>query len=134
MTLFNLGHTGAVQINVSIYLSSSLLYLSVINKFMNKSVTCFALSASNKERLTQRRNHVFKVGGPIPWSIVLLPFYRKKRQVYPVWCSGLHNHSLFIKKLCKKFGGPSKFWGGPDPLTPSGCAHGLAPHRHVSIC
>jgi len=33
--------------------------------------------------------------------------------------------SLFIKKLCKKSGGPSKFWGGPDPLpqTPSGCAH-----------
>jgi len=26
----------------------------------------------------QRRNHVFKVGGPIPWSRVLLPFYRKK--------------------------------------------------------
>jgi len=23
-------------------------------------------------------NHVFKVGGPIPWSRVLLPFYRKK--------------------------------------------------------
>jgi len=21
------------------------------------------------------------------------------------------------KKLCKKLGGPSKFWGGPDPLT-----------------
>jgi len=25
----------------------------------------------------QGRNHVFKVGGPIPWSRVLLPFYRK---------------------------------------------------------
>jgi len=23
-------------------------------------------------------NHVFKVGGPIPWFMVLLPFYRKK--------------------------------------------------------
>jgi len=23
------------------------------------------------------RNHVFKVGGPLPWSRVLLPFYRK---------------------------------------------------------
>ena len=71
----------------------------------------------------QGRNHVFKVGGPIPWSRVLLPFYRKKiRQVYPVWCSWLHNHTLFIKKLCKKLEGPSKFWGGPDPpcLTPAG--------------
>jgi len=24
------------------------------------------------------RNNIFKVGGPIPWSRVLLPFYRKK--------------------------------------------------------
>jgi len=30
----------------------------------------------------QRRNHVFKVGGPIPWSRVLLPFYRKKLDRY----------------------------------------------------
>jgi len=47
----------------------------------------------------QGRNHVSKVGGPIPWSMVLLPFYRKKiRQVYPVWCSRLHNHSLYSSK------------------------------------
>jgi len=26
----------------------------------------------------QGRNHVFKVGGPIPWSRVLLPFHTKK--------------------------------------------------------
>ena len=25
----------------------------------------------------QGRNHVFKVGVPVPWSGVLLPFYRK---------------------------------------------------------
>ena len=30
------------------------------------------------------------------------PSKKKIRQVYPVWCSRLHNHSLFIKKLCKK--------------------------------
>jgi len=30
----------------------------------------------------QERNHVFKVGGPIPWSSVLLPFYRKKLNSY----------------------------------------------------
>ena len=52
----------------------------------------------------QGRNHVFKVGCPIPWSRALLPFYRKNRQVYPVWCSRLHNHTLFIKKLCKSWG------------------------------
>jgi len=40
---------------------------------------------------------------------VLLPFYRKIRQVSPVWCSRLHNHTLFIKKLCKKLGSQSKF-------------------------
>ena len=63
----------------------------------------------------QGRNHVFKVEGPIPWSMVLLPFYTKKiRQVYPVWCSWLHNYTLFIKKLRKNLGGPSRFREGPD--------------------
>ena len=32
------------------------------------------------------------------------PSTEKNRQVYPVWCSRLHNHTLFIKKLCKKLG------------------------------
>jgi len=64
----------------------------------------------------QGRNHVFKVGGPIPWSRALLPFYRKNRQVYPVWCSRLHNHTLFIT-LTLTVGGPSKF-GGLDPWPP----------------
>jgi len=50
--------------------------------------------------------------------MVLLPFYKKLRQVYPIWCSRLHNHTLFIKQLCKTFGDPSKFWRGPDPPTP----------------
>jgi len=43
--------------------------------------------------------------GAIPWSWVLLPFYRKNiRQVYTVWCSRLHNRtiSLLITKLRKK--------------------------------
>ena len=69
------------------------------------------------------RNHVFKVGGPISWSRVLPPFYRKNRQVYPVWCSRLHNHTLFIKKLCKKVRGPFKFWEGPGPPGPQVVAH-----------
>ena len=65
----------------------------------------------------QGRNHVFKVGRPIPWSKILLPFYRKIRPIYPVWCSRLHNHTLFIRKLRKKLRGLSKFLGsGPhDP-------------------
>jgi len=55
----------------------------------------------------------FQSWGPIPWSRVLLPLYRKK-QVYPVWCSRLHNHTIH-KKLCKKLGVRLNFW---DVRTP----------------
>jgi len=72
---------------------------------------------------SQGRNHVFKVGGPIPWSWVLLPFYRKNRQVYPVWYSRLHNHTLFINKLCKKLRVHANFGEVRTPRPPSGCAH-----------
>jgi len=42
------------------------------------------------------------------------------RQVYPVWSSRLHNHTLFIKKLRKKLGGSVQILGGggPEPPTP----------------
>ena len=72
----------------------------------------------------QERNHVFEVGGPIPWSMVLLPFYKKNRQVYPVWCSRLHNHTLFIKRLCKSWGFV-QILGRSGPPLPSGCAHAV---------
>ena len=39
------------------------------------------------------------------------PSTEKIRQVYPVWCSWLHNHTLFITVTGSKVGGPSKFWG-----------------------
>jgi len=48
--------------------------------------------------VTQRRNNVFKVGGPVPWSRVLLPFYRKKLTGLH---NRLHNHTLFIRKPCR---------------------------------
>ena len=48
-------------------------------------------------------NHVFKVGGPIPWYRVLLPFYRKNRQFTQFGAVG-YMITLFIKKLCKKLG------------------------------
>jgi len=41
---------------------------------------------------------------------------KKIRKVYPVWCSRLHNHTIHQKATRKR--------GGPDPQTPSGCAHG----------
>ena len=55
-----------------------------------------------------------KLGGPISWSRVLSPFYRKIRQVYPVWCN--RSHSIH-QKLCKSWGS-SKFWEGLDPRPP----------------
>jgi len=75
----------------------------------------------------QERNHAFKVGGPVPWSRVLLPFYRKK-QVYPVWCNQLYNHTLFIKKLRKTWGVRPNFLGVQTSPTPSGCAHDRVNH------
>jgi len=53
----------------------------------------------------QGRNHVFKVVGVQFLGLgYYYPSTEKNRQVYPVWCSRLHNHTLFIKKLCKKLG------------------------------
>ena len=54
-----------------------------------------------------------------PWSRVLLPSYRQKiRQVYPVWCSRLHNHILFIKKLQKTWVVRPNFFGVRAPQPP----------------
>jgi len=56
----------------------------------------------------QGRNHVFKVGGPIPWSRLL---YRKNTDVIPsfVDCSLLRNGNHTLHQ--KSWGGPSIFWG-----------------------
>jgi len=63
-----------------------------------------------------------KLGGPVSWSMVLLPFYRKKiTQVYPVWCSRLHNHTIH-QKATRKLGVCLNF-GVQTPQTPGGCAH-----------
>ena len=62
--------------------------------------------------------------GPVPWSRVLLPLYRKKiRQVYSVgYIITLYSSKSYVKR------GPSKFWGSwpPEPAT-----HWLHP-CHVS--
>ena len=77
----------------------------------------------------QERNHVRLQS----WGVQFLglgyyyPSTEKIRQVYPVWCSRLHNHTLFIKKLCVQGWGSVQIlrvWtSGPH----SGCAHGLTP-------
>ena len=58
-------------------------------------------------------NHVFNASTWVVQFLIGLGYYyastEKNRQVYPVWCSRLHNHTLFIEMLCKKSGAPSKF-------------------------
>jgi len=62
----------------------------------------------------QGRNHVFKVGGPIPWSRLL---YRTKY--------GWHTQFRALQSAAKKLGLSVQILGGPDPLDPpSGCALG----------
>ena len=67
------------------------------------------------EEYKQEHNHVFKVGGPIPWSRVLLPFYRKKLDRSTQFGAVGYIITLYSSKSYVKVGGPSKFWGGPDP-------------------
>jgi len=54
----------------------------------------------------QGRNHFFKFAGfnSLFWGITTL-LQKEIRPVYPVWCSRLHNHILFIKNLRKKLWG-----------------------------
>jgi len=44
------------------------------------------------------------------------------REVYPVWCSRLHNRTLFIEKLRKKLRGSVQILGVQTP-DPNVCAH-----------
>jgi len=65
----------------------------------------------------QPSNHVFKVGGSSSLVYGITTFLQKEiRQVYPVWCSRLHNHTLFIKKLCKTWGFVQILGGSDAPL------------------
>ena len=82
------------------------------------TVLCYACLLSTSGATTS-----LKLGVLIPWSRVLLPFYRKNRQVYLVWCSRLHNHTLFIKEQCKKLGVRSNFGEVQTPNSSSVCAH-----------
>jgi len=68
----------------------------------------------------QGRNHVFKAGGPILWSMVLLPFYRKKldksTQFGAVgYINAIYRYSSksYVKKL-----GDCPDLEGPEPSRP----------------
>ena len=50
--------------------------------------------------------------------MVLLPFYRKKLDRSTQFGAVGYIITLYSSKSYVKVGGPSKFWGGPDPLDP----------------
>ena len=67
-----------------------------------------------------------KLGGPISWSEILLPFSGKKFDRYSQFGVVCYPHQTPTKSYIKKLGGPSIFLGGgADPLlsTASSCAH-----------
>ena len=72
-------------------------------------------------RVMQGRNHVFKVGGPIPWSRVLLPFYRKKLDRSTQFGAVGYIIALYSSKSYVESLGSVQIMGGPDPRPPSGC-------------
>jgi len=78
-------------------------------------------AATNYPWSRQGRNHVFKVGGPIAWSLFCTEQNTDDIPSF-VHCSLLRNgnHTLHHKR----WGGPSKFWRSGPPTTPSCCALG----------
>ena len=70
------------------------------------------------------KHHVFKVGGPIPWSRVLLPFYRKKLDRSTQFGAVGNIITLYSSKSYVKSWGSVQILGKSGPPTPGGCAHG----------
>ena len=88
--------------------------------------------------LGQGRNHVFKVGGPISWYRVLLPFYRKKLDRSTQFGAIGYIITLFIKKLCKKLGVRPNFgevWTPRPPMVASMSlgGRGFDGHGHTGL-
>jgi len=77
----------------------------------------------------QRHNHVFKVGGRIPWSMVLLSFYTLQKKLDRSTQFGAVGYiiTLYSSKSYVKSWGSVQILGRsgpPSPRTASGCAHG----------
>jgi len=70
------------------------------------------------QHIYAERNHVFKAGCPVPWSRVLLPFYRKKLDRSTQFGAIGYIITLFIKKLRKNLGVRPNFWGSGPPNLP----------------
>ena len=76
--------------------------------------------AENFNRLSKVHagaQHVFKVGGPIPWSRILLPFYRKKNKQFGAVGYIL---TLYSSKSYVKSWGSVQILGRSGPPTISG--------------
>ena len=71
----------------------------------------------------QWRNHVLKVEGVQFLGLgYYYPSTEKNRPVYTVWSNRLHNHTLFMKTLCKKLGSV-QIVGRSGPPEPPVVAH-----------
>jgi len=82
-------------------------------------------------RLQQGHNHVVKVGGPVLWSRVLLPFYRKK--LYRSTQFGAVGYIITLyssKSYVKSWGVRPNFGEVRTHRHPCGCAHEL---QHVLL-
>jgi len=66
----------------------------------------------------QGRNHVVKVGGPIPWSRVLIPFYRKKLDKSTQFGAVGYIIILYSSKSHVKNWGSVQILGRSEPPTP----------------
>jgi len=99
-----------------LYESDHLLLQATYVVFMLASTTAYLVTHfDTPDWCKEGRNHV-GLG-------YYYPSTEKIRQVNPVCCSRLHNHTLFIKKLCKKLGVRPNFGEVQTPQPPSGCAH-----------
>jgi len=72
----------------------------------------------------QGRNHVYRVGSPLSWSGVLLPFSRNFfLERYTQFGAVCYPHQTPTKRLCKKLGVRPNSGGVRTSRPPSGCVH-----------
>jgi len=87
--------------------------------------------------IEQGRNHVFKVGGPIPRSGILLAFYRKKLDRSAQFGAVSYIITLYSPKTYVKSWRSVKFWGSVPPNPPVVAPMQLSPlftHNATNIC
>jgi len=79
---------------------------------------------TNCDSVTQGRNHFFTVGSTIPWSMVSLPFYRKKLGRSTQFGAVGYIITLYSSKSdVKSWGVRPNFREVWTPRPPSSCVH-----------